>query len=161
MTETNPLNATCPRCRGVVQDSTAGCMKCEIFQCVECNTWVAWSLGGEDALCDPCSEGEQDDETDSGHTYLLPMCEVDREGSRQSPPHAPKCPMTSELASEVFKAFVWVEWVSVQRAVDRFIVKVKHSYPVDVRPELRAWLEGHARKDGATVELQVKAIETP
>ncbi len=58
----------CPQCKGDT-DPTTGCKKCEIFQCADCEQWVAWGLGGEDndglddegrPLCDACWDGQQD-----------------------------------------------------------------------------------------------------
>lgn len=91
---------------------------------------------------------------------LFPVYAVDRnERDTYSGDSGDDVPSVS-LAHELFEAFAWVEWVSVQRVLDRFIVKVKHSYPVDVRPALRTWLGEHSlKKSGASFELQVKAVD--
>lgn len=84
---------------------------------------------------------------------------VDRDGCRSGA--GDPCLATNALAHELDRAFAWVDWVSVQHSNRVFVVKVKHSYPVDVRPELRAWLVHSNKfgKQGAAFELQVKATK--
>lgn len=84
---------------------------------------------------------------------------VDRDGCRSG--SGDPCLATNELAHELYRAFAWVDWVSVHRSNRVFVAKVKHSYPVDVRPELRVWLVQGSKlgKRGEAFELQVKATE--
>lgn len=70
-------------------------------------------------------------------------------------------PATAKLAHQVYEVWPWIRWVSVQRTGDRFVVKIKHDYPVDIRADLRRWLSAHeyTKKWAATFELQVRKLE--
>ncbi len=82
---------------------------------------------------------------------------VDREGCNRN--HGKGDILSANLAHEIYEGFAWAEWVSVQRVSKRFTVKVKHSYPINIRADLRAWLQAHVfAKNGMTFELQVKHL---
>lgn len=85
---------------------------------------------------------------------------VDADGCKD---YGPDDVRSSNLAHELFEVWVWVwvDWVSVERVLDHFVVKVRHSSPIDVRAELWAWLTGHkyAARWSSTFDLQVKATK--
>ena len=65
-------------------------------------------------------------------------------------------PPTVKLAHDLFDAWAWVYWVSVQRTDKRFVIKVKHTYPINVRDDLRRWIGGQNFAHDVVCELQIK-----